>query len=83
MICGPVQICWHKFCRCCDVKLRKISLYDHRLIMNAEEVLKHVDENTIGIVTTLGITCFYFCKADCVSVFKISVKLILVFIFIS
>ncbi|EIV9324272.1 glutamate decarboxylase, partial [Shigella flexneri] len=53
-----MQICWHKFCRCCDVKLRKISLYDHRLIMNAEEVLKHVDENTIGIVTTLGITCF-------------------------
>ena len=46
--------------------------------MNAEEVLKHVDENTIGVVTTLGIT--YFCKADCVSVFKISVKLILVFI---
>ncbi|EEW8418450.1 hypothetical protein D6C34_18965 [Escherichia coli] len=80
MICGPVQICWHKFCRYCDVKLRKISLYDHRLIMNAEEVLKHVDENTIGVVTTLGITCFYFCKADCVSVFKISVKLILVFI---
>lgn len=63
------------------MKLRKISLYDHRLIMNAEEVLKHVDENTIGVVTTLGIT--YFCKADCVSVFKISVKLILVFIFIS
>lgn len=51
--------------------------------MNAEEVLKHVDENTIGVVTTLGITCFYFCKADCVSVFKISVKLILVFIFTS
>lgn len=52
-------------------------------MMNAEEVLKHVDENTIGVVTTLGITCFYFCKADCVSVFKIRVKLILVFIFIS
>lgn len=65
------------------MKLRKISLYDHRLMMNAEEVLKHVDENTIGVITTLGITCFYFCKADCVSVFKISVKLILVFIFIS
>ena len=32
--------------------------------MNAKEVLKHVDENTIGVVTTLGIT--YFCKADCV-----------------
>lgn len=54
------------------MKLCEIPLDDHHLIMNAKEVLKHVDENTIGDVTTLGIT--YFCKADCVSVFKISVK---------
>lgn len=54
------------------MKLCEIPLDDHHLIMNAKEVLKHVDENTIGVVTTLGIT--YFCKADCVSVFKISVK---------
>ena len=27
-----------------------------RLIMNAEEVLKRVDENTIGVVPTLGVT---------------------------
>ncbi|RIG19366.1 hypothetical protein UQ73_20530, partial [Shigella flexneri] len=47
------------------MKLCEIPLDDHHLIMNAKEVLKHVDENTIGVVTTLGIT--YFCKADCVS----------------
>ncbi|PVB61177.1 glutamate decarboxylase [Labrenzia sp. 011] len=56
MICGPVQICWHKFARYFDVELREIPLEGDRLIMNAEEVLKRVDENTIGVVPTLGVT---------------------------
>lgn len=56
LICGPVQICWHKFARYFDVELREIPLEGERLIMNAEEVLKRVDENTIGVVPTLGVT---------------------------
>jgi len=56
MICGPVQICWHKFARYFDVELREIPLEGDRLIMNVEEVLKRVDENTIGVVSTLGVT---------------------------
>ncbi|WP_411753355.1 glutamate decarboxylase [Serratia sp. (in: enterobacteria)] len=56
LICGPVQICWHKFARYFDVELREIPLNGDRLIMNAEEVLKRVDENTIGVVPTLGVT---------------------------
>ncbi|MBW6396406.1 glutamate decarboxylase [Roseomonas sp. HJA6] len=56
MICGPVQICWHKFARYFDVELREIPLEGDRLIMTAEEVLKRVDENTIGVVPTLGVT---------------------------
>lgn len=56
MICGPVQICWHKFARYFDVELREIPLEGDRLIMNPEEVLKRVDENTIGVVPTLGVT---------------------------
>ena len=56
LICGPVQICWHKFARYFDVELREIPLEGDRLIMNAEEVLKRVDENTIGVVPTLGVT---------------------------
>ncbi|MFC0284767.1 glutamate decarboxylase [Camelimonas abortus] len=56
MICGPVQICWHKFARYFDVELREIPLEGDRLIMNVEEVLKRVDENTIGVVPTLGVT---------------------------
>ena len=56
MICGPVQICWHKFARYWDVELREIPMEGDRLIMTAEEVIKRCDENTIGVVPTLGVT---------------------------
>ncbi len=56
MICGPVQVCWHKFAKYWDVELREIPMEDDRLIMNAEEVIKRCDENTIGVVPTLGVT---------------------------
>lgn len=56
IICGPVQICWHKFARYFDVEIREIPLEGDRLIMSPEEVLKRVDENTIGVIPTLGVT---------------------------
>jgi glutamate decarboxylase len=56
LICGPVQICWHKFARYFDVELREIPLDGDRLIMNVDEVIKRVDENTIGVVPTMGVT---------------------------
>lgn len=56
MICGPVQVCWHKFARYWDVELREIPMEGDRLIMTAEEVIKRCDENTIGVVPTLGVT---------------------------
>lgn len=56
LITGPVQICWHKFARYFDVEIREIPMDHGRLLMNAEEVLKRVDENTIGVVPTLGVT---------------------------
>ncbi len=56
LICGPVQICWHKFARYFDVELREIPMADDRLIMSPEEVVARVDENTIGVVPTLGVT---------------------------
>ncbi|WP_299732132.1 glutamate decarboxylase [uncultured Endozoicomonas sp.] len=70
LICGPVQICWHKFARYWDVELREIPMEGDRLIMTPEEVIKRCDENTIGVVPTLGVTftCQYepveaVCKA--------------------
>lgn len=56
MVCGPVQICWEKFARYWDVELRQIPMEHGRLIMSPEEVLKRCDENTIGVVPTLGVT---------------------------
>ncbi|WP_147821961.1 glutamate decarboxylase [Salidesulfovibrio onnuriiensis] len=70
LICGPVQICWHKFARYWDIELREIPMEKGRLIMSPEEVIKRCDENTIGVVPTLGVTftCDYepveaVCKA--------------------
>ena len=61
LITGPVQICWHKFARYWDVEIREIPMEHDRLLMTPEEVLKRCDENTIGVVPTLGVTfnCAY------------------------
>jgi glutamate decarboxylase len=56
LVTGPVQICWHKFARYWDVELREIPMEGDRLIMTPAEAVKRVDENTIGVVPTLGVT---------------------------
>ncbi len=56
LVCGPVQICWHKFARYFDVALRQIPCERGRMLMSPEEVIKRCDENTIGVVPTLGVT---------------------------
>jgi glutamate decarboxylase len=56
LITGPVQICWHKFARYWDVEIREIPMEEGRLLMTPAEVLKRCDENTIGVVPTLGVT---------------------------
>lgn len=49
-------MCWHKFARYWDIELREIPMQGDRLIMTPEEVIKRCDENTIGVVPTLGVT---------------------------
>jgi glutamate decarboxylase len=56
IVTGPVQVCWHKFARYFDVELREIPLERTRLGLTPEVVLKYVDENTIGVVPTFGVT---------------------------
>ncbi len=56
LVCGPVQICWHKFCNYWDVEIREITLDKNRLMMTPEQMLKYIDKNTIAVVPTLGIT---------------------------
>ncbi len=56
LICGPVHVCWPKFARYFDVELRQIPCSGNRLIMSPEEVIRRCDENTIGVIPTLGVT---------------------------
>jgi glutamate decarboxylase len=56
IVTGPVQVCWHKFARYFDVELREVPLEGDRLLLTPETVLERCDENTIGVVPTLGVT---------------------------
>jgi len=56
LIMGPVQVCWHKFCRYFDVEIREVPMQGDRLLLTPEEVIKRCDENTIGVIVTLGVT---------------------------
>jgi len=56
LVTGPVQICWHKFCRYWDIEHREIPMEAGRLILSPEAALELCDRNTIGVVPTLGVT---------------------------
>lgn len=56
LVCGPVQICWHKFCRYWDIEMREVPMEHGRFDMDKDSMLKLVDENTICVVPTFGVT---------------------------
>jgi glutamate decarboxylase len=56
MVCGPVQVVWHKFARYWDVEIREIPMAPGRYGMDVEQMLERVDENTIMVVPTFGVT---------------------------
>lgn len=56
LVCGPVQVCWHKFARYWDVEIREIPMTKDKLFMDTERMLAACDENTIGVVPTFGVT---------------------------
>ena len=56
MVCGPVQVVWHKFAKYWDVEIREIPMSPGRYQMAAEQMLERVDENTIMVVPTFGVT---------------------------
>jgi glutamate decarboxylase len=56
LVCGPVQICWHKFARYFDVELRQVPCERKRFVLSPGEIISRCDENTIGVVPTLGVT---------------------------
>ena len=56
MVCGPVQVVWHKFARYWDIEMREVPMAHGHYEMTPEDVLERVDENTIFVVPTLGVT---------------------------
>ena len=56
MVCGPVQVVWHKFARYWDIEMREIPMSPGRYMMDADQMLPMVDENTILVVPTFGVT---------------------------
>ena len=56
IVTGAVQVCWHKFARYFDVEIREVGMEHGRYTLSPEKVLEQVDENTIGVVPTLGLT---------------------------
>ena len=56
MVCGPVQVVWHKFARYWDVEMREVPMAPGRYMMEPEQMLERVDENTIFVVPTFGVT---------------------------
>jgi len=55
-VCGPVQVCWHKFARYWDVEIREIPMQPGNLFMDPARMIAACDENTIGVVPTFGVT---------------------------
>jgi len=55
-VCGPVQICWKKFARYFDVEIREVPLRGTALGLQPSDLREYCDENTIGVVATLGVT---------------------------
>ena len=53
---STVQVVWEKFCRYWEVEARYVPVERNRLELSGAEAVKHVDENTIGVVGILGVT---------------------------
>jgi glutamate decarboxylase len=51
-----VQVVWEKFCRYWEVEPRYIPIEKGRYVITPDEVIGNCDENTIGVVATLGTT---------------------------
>ena len=53
---SAVQVCWEKAARYFDVEEKYVYCTEDRYVIDPEEAVNLVDENTIGICTILGLT---------------------------
>jgi glutamate decarboxylase len=71
---GDVHVVWEKFCRYFDVEPRIVPLQPGKYTIGPDDVLPHVDENTIGVAAVLG-TTFTGHKDDIVGINDLLVQL--------
>lgn len=53
---SAVQVCWEKAARYFDVEEKYVYCTEDRYVIDPEEAVALIDENTIGICTILGLT---------------------------
>ena len=51
-----VQVVWEKFCRYWDVEARYVPVSEDQFVVDPDDVMERVDENTIGVIPILGTT---------------------------
>jgi len=56
MVCGPVQVVWHKFAKYWDIEMREVPMAPGSYMMDTTAMLERVDDNTIMVVPTFGVT---------------------------
>ena len=56
IVTGQIQICWEKFARYWDIEVRTAPLEKGQYNATPQQIVSLCDENTIGVVATLGIT---------------------------
>src|SRR5215217_8347272 len=56
MVCGAVQVVWHKFAKYWDIEMREVPMSPGHYAMDVDDMLARVDENTIFVVPTFGVT---------------------------
>ncbi|MDM8083996.1 glutamate decarboxylase [Cellulomonas cellasea] len=53
---SAVQVCWEKFCNYWDIEPRLVPITEEHKTLDGHDLDKYVDENTIGVVSILGVT---------------------------
>jgi glutamate decarboxylase len=53
---SAVQVVWEKFCAYWDVEARFVPISEEHPTLDGHDLRAHVDENTIGVVSILGVT---------------------------
>ncbi len=56
IISSAYQVCWEKFAVYFDVELKLVPLDENNLSLNVQQAIELIDENTIGVVSILGVT---------------------------